>query len=369
MKNELTLQQKQERQTAIDTVKQSITLDSGTIQKYGNSATTKIADFSSEILKSVKMKDSPEVGELLMSLMGQLNSIDCTSLQSKKPTFFQRLRGKQDVVSFMTKFESVDAFIEGISKKLEQAEFSLGKDIETYEKLLEQNRTYIAELDIYIEAGRQYVADAKAEYEDMKANIGADDALASNELSILESQIRQFEKKLHDLDIQRTIAIQNIPQIMLLKDGVSVLTEKIDASINISIPLWKNQMTIALGILKEENGVKLVKGVSDINNQLMMQNADLLKTSSVAVAQELERGIVDISTLQHTNEALINTIKEITQIRNDGQKNREAATIELANIQKRLIETTMASGLETTKETPQAITAGAHPIRYSIGGN
>lgn len=364
---DLTVQQKQEKQAAIATIKDTISLEHNAISKYGNNISTKLTDFSSEILKTVKVKDSPEVEELLLSLVGQLNSIDCKSLQQKKPNLLQRLLGKQDPATFIAKYESIDSFIGGIVEKLSQAEFSLGKDIETYEAYLEQNRTYIAELDLYIEAGKEFIEESKADYERMKGEVDETDMLAVNELSVLESQIRQFERKVHNLDIQRTVAIQNIPQLMLIKDGDAVLVEKINASIETSIPLWESQMVIAIGILRQENGAKLVKSITDTNNELLKKNADMLKSSTVAVARELERDIVDLETLQHTNEKLISTIQEIREIRNNGQKEREAVAQELTNMQQRLIETTMNSGFDVSGTvTPKISQKAVNPVRYSL---
>jgi len=340
--------QEQAKQEIVAKIKGTIQLDHNSISKYGNNISEKLTNFSSEILKEAKVKDSPEVEELLLGLVGQLNSIDCTSLQQKKPNFFQKLMGKTDAQTFIQRYESVHSFLAGVTKKLSQAEFTLGKDIETCENYIQQNREYIAELDLYIEAGNQYLDEAKAEYEELKAKIEPDDMLAAQELSMYESEIRQFERKIHSLNIQRTIAIQNIPQLMLIKEGDSVLVEKINSSIDTSIPLWESQMVIAIQIMRQENGAKLIKSITDTNNELLRRNAELLKSSTTAVATELERDIVDLETLQNTNNKLIETIQEIRQIRENGQKEREAVAQELAGLQSKLIETTINSTISSS---------------------
>lgn len=361
-KNELTLKEQQKRQEIITSIKQNITLDHNSISKYGNEVSSKLTDFSTEILKSVKVKDSPEVEELLLSLVGELNSIDCTSLQQKKTNWLTRIMGKNDPQTFIAKYESVHSFIAGVTKKLSQAEYTLGKDIEVCEEYIEQNREYIAELDLYIEAGNQYLEEAKAEYEKMKAELDPDDMLSAQELAMHESEIRQFERKVHNLNIQRTVAIQNIPQLMLIKEGDAVLVEKINSSIDTSIPLWESQMVIAIQVLRQQNGAKLVKSITDTNNELLKRNADLLKSSTTAVAVELERDIVDLETLKHTNDTLISTIQEIRQIRENGQKEREAVATELANLQSKLIETT----INTADSSAPRVTTRLRPLRNGI---
>ncbi len=363
-KNELTLMEQKQRQELVESVKNSIALDHASISKYGSEVSSKLTDFSTEILKSVKVKDSPEVEELLLTLVGELNSIDCNSLTQKKKGFLSKFFGNQDPQQFIAKYESVHSFIAGVTKKLSQAEYTLGKDIEVCEEYIQQNRQYINELDVYIEAGNQYLAEAKAEYEKQKAELDKNDLLAAQELQLLESDINMFERKVHNLNVQRMVAIQNIPQLMLIRDGDAVLVEKINASIDTSIPLWESQMVIAIQVMRQQNGAKLVKSITDTNNELLKRNAELLKQSTTAVAIELERDIVDLDTLKQTNESLISTIQEIRQIRQNGQKEREAVAKELQGLQTKLIETTM----DVQGSTPQ-VTTRLRPLRNGIPMN
>lgn len=355
--NEITLQ----KQQAVADIKSKISLDYGTIAKYGNGISSKLTDFSSAILESVKVKDNPEVENLLLTLIGELNTIDCTTLQTRKRSLFQKITGKNDPSEFIAKYESVHSFIQGVIDKLQKAEFQLGKDVGICEDYIEQNRQYIEELDIFIEAGQEYIKEAREDYEKVKAEANPDDMLAAQELAMYDSQIRQFENKVHNLTVQRMVAIQNIPQLMLIKDGDVALVEKINASINTSIPMWESQMVIAVQILRQQNGAKLAKSVTDVNNELLKRNAELLKQSTTAVAMELERDIVDISTLQQTNAKLIETVKEIRQIRDNGQKERKAVAEELSNLQHQLIE-----AMSTEDTGTPLVTSKLRPLNNAL---
>lgn len=339
-KNELMEVEKNE---IITKIKNEIVLDYNNISKYGNDVSKKLTEFSTEILKSVKVKDSPEVEELLLTLVGELNSIDCTSLSPKKKGFLSKLFGGQDVQTFIAKYENVHQFITGVTKKLSQAEYTLSKDIEVCNEYIVQNREYISELDLYIEAGKQKLDEVREAFKVEKANLNKDDMLGAQELSLKESEINMLERKVHNLEIQRMVAIQNIPQLMLIRDGDAVLIEKINSSIDTSIPLWESQMVIAIQTMKQEQGAKLVKSITDTNNELLKRNSELLKNSTTAVAVELERDIVDLETLKSTNNNLIATIQEIRNIRENGIKSRQAVALELQNLQTKLIETSIDS--------------------------
>lgn len=337
-KNELMNVEKQEMVTKI---KNEIVVNYDSISKYGNEVSKKLTDFSTDILKTVKVKDSPEVEDLLLSLVGKLNAIDCNSLSPKKKGFFSKLFGGQDIETFIAKYETAYQFISGVTKKLSQAEYALSKDVEVCNDYIAQNREYIEELDLYIEAGNQKLSEVKAELEEERKKLNKEDMLAVQEFSLKESEINMFERKLHNLGIQRMVAIQNIPQLMLIRDGDVVLVEKIKSSIETSIPLWESQMVIAIQIMRQENGAKLVKSITDTNNELLKRNAELLKSSTTAVAVELERSIVDLETLKNTNNKLIETIQEIRSIRDNGIKSRAAVALELQGLQTKLIETSI----------------------------
>jgi len=335
------IEKKEKNAEIVTRVKDSIVLDYPSISSYGNEVSKKLSDFSSEILKSVQVKDSPEVEELLLTLVGQLNSIDCTTLVPKKQSFIRKLFGGQDLKTFITKYETVQQFITGVSKQLAQAEYSLSKDINTCNIYIKQNQQYINELDVYIEAGKQKLKEARDEYEARKITLDKSDILAGQELSLKESELNMFERKIHNLELQRMVAIQNIPQLMLIRDGDAVLVEKIQSSIDTSIPLWESQMVIAIQTMRQQNGAKLVKSITDTNNELLRRNSELLKTSTTSVAIELERDIVDLETLKETNNNLIATIEEIRSIRQNGIKNRASVVGELVDLQHRLIETSI----------------------------
>lgn len=332
------------RNEMVAKVKNEIAINHTSISKYGDDVSRKLTEFSTEILKSVKVKDSPEVEELLLTLVGELNSIDCTALTPKKKSFLSKLFGGNDAETFIARYENVHQFISGVTKKLSQAEYSLSKDIEICNEYIEQNREYITELDIYIEAGKQKLEEIKTDLEYEKRMADNDDILTANEIALKESEINMFARKIHNLEIQRMVAIQNIPQLRLIRDGDAVLIEKINSSINTSIPLWESQMVIAIQTMKQQNGAKLVKSITDTNNELLRRNSELLKSSTTAVAIELERDIVDLETLKTTNNNLIATIQEIRKIRENGEKSREAVVAELQGLQTKLIESSIEKG-------------------------
>lgn len=325
-----------EKQEAIIALKNNIQMDHEGIIQYSNEVSKQITDFSSELLRSVKLKDNPEVEELLTELLGNLNTIDATSLTPRKQGFFARLFKTDDVKNFITKYESIEGVVSEVAKKLEQAEYQLRKDVQTCNMYLEENSEYIENLDMHIVAAKMRLAEEKATLEEKRKTIDKADLLAVQELSMFEGEVRRLERKVHDMLIQREIAIQNIPQIMLIRDGDAVLIEKINTGITTAIPLWERQIVISIQAIRQQNAVKLEKGVSDTTNKLIAKNAELIKGSSIAVATELERDIVDIDTLKKSNEALIQTITEIRNIQANGAKTRIKVEEELLQLQTKL---------------------------------
>lgn len=325
-----------EKKQEVIAIKDSIRFDHESISTYSQETTRKLTEFSSRILETAKVKDSPEVEGMIMDLMTELNTLDGETLSTRKPSFFGKLFRTNELKSFITKYESVASVISEVRNKLEQAEYQLRKDIKVSETYLENNREYIMELDKYILAAEMRLDEEHRALDEIRQTLDPSDMLAVQDVALRESELNNFERKVHNMKLQRTIAIQNIPQLLILKQGDAVLVDKIDDSINSAIPLWESQMVIAINTMRQQAGVKIQKSVTDTTNKLLAQNSEALKNSAIAVATELERDIVDIDTLKKSNENLIETLKEIKNIRANGIKERDQTIAELANIQSRL---------------------------------
>lgn len=327
-----------EKQQKVMIIKENIQLSHEGIMDYGVSVTKKLTDFSSEILSTMKVKDTPEVEVLITDLLGTLSQIDSDTLLKTKPSFFKKLFRVDEIKQFITKYDDVASVIGEVSNKLEKSQYQLKKDIELCSMYLEENMAYIEELDEYIMAGRLKVDEAKSDLEIEETRCDKEDMLDVHKISLKRGEIERLERKLHDLLLMRTIAVQNIPQLVLIRDGDAVLVEKIHSSINSAIPLWESQMVIAIQLLRQKGAIAIQKGVTDTTNRLIAQNSELLKTGSLEVAQELERGIIDLETLKKNSANLIDTLEGIKAIRMNGSKERERATQELAVLQSKLNE-------------------------------
>lgn len=326
----------EEKQAEIIEIKNNIKFDHESISTYSQGVSKKLTDFSTQILDSVKIKDSPEVETMLIQLMTELDALDTETLIERKPSLFRKLFKTNELKTFVMKYESVASIISEVKNKLEQAEYQLRKDIKTSEQYLDKNKEYIEELDKYILAAKLRLQEEQENINAMKLTLDKSDLLQVQEIAIREAEVNSFSRKVHNMELQRTIAIQNIPQLLILKQGDAVLVEKINDSINSAIPLWESQMVIAIQAMRQESGVKLSKSVSDTTNRLLLQNSEALKQSAIGVATELERDIVDIETLKKSNENLISTLKEIKTIRENGTRKRENTVQELAALQLQL---------------------------------
>ena len=317
-------------------IRDNIKFDHESISLYGKNATKHLTDFSTQILDTVKVKDTPEVENMLTDLVTQLNGFNTETLMKKRKNIFTRLFGEDNIEKFMMQYKSVSDVVNKVKQKLEEAEYQLEKDIKTSETYLIKNKEYIGELDKYILAGDMKLQEETAKLEEDRKTLDINDMLAVQEFNMRESGLKVLERKIHNLRIQRTIAIQNIPQLMLLKEGDTILVSKIDDSITQAIPLWESQIVITINAMRQQAGVEVSKSVTNTTNNLLRQNAALLKESATGVAQENERDIVDIETLKNTNNALIETIKSIKEIQKTGADNRAKSIQELAQIQQQL---------------------------------
>lgn len=323
-------------QNEIMNIKNNILLNHEDIFAYSQEITNKLSEMSTRILDSIKENTIPDTESMFLELMNQLNQID--TMDSKK-NLFRKLFKKTNIDTLLTRYESVSVVVSEVKNKLIQTEYQLKKDIKISEKFLENNFEYIQELDKYIAAGIIKINEEENAIACKKLEIDNKDLLAVQELSMRESNLNTFKRKIHNLKLQRAISIQNISQLMLLKDGNTVLIEKIEDSINSVIPLWQSQIVISIQTMRQDNGAKLQQSVSNATNTLLSQNAKALKESTVAVATELEKDIVDIDTLKYSNEQLISTISNIKEIQEIGEEKRNEVIDELAKLHLQLNQT------------------------------
>ncbi len=302
------------------------------IMKYGAGAQKKSANFSEAALKGVRTKDFGEIGALLANLTTEVRGFGETD---KKGFLGLFQKGRNKMEAMKVKYSESETNINKISKALETHQFTLLKDISIMDKLYDENKLYFKELSMYIAAGKQKLAEVRendlVELQNKAAASGLpEDAQEAKDLAAM---CERFEKKITDLELTRAITLQTAPQIRLIQEDDAMMAEKIQSTINNTIPLWKNQMVLALGVSHAEEAAKAQKLVSDATNEMLKKNADTLKQATIETAKENERMIVDIDTLQHTNDQLISTIDEVIQIQEEGTKRRKEAEAELSRIE------------------------------------
>ncbi|RFU68133.1 toxic anion resistance protein [Peribacillus saganii] len=301
---------------------------------YGTPAQSKLLAFSNTMLEHVQKKDIGEVGEIISDLMKRLNEVNPDDLKPDRPSLFSRVFGKLSgsVQEVLSKYQKTGAQIERISVKLERGKNVLLSDIDMLEKLYENNKEYFHALNVYIAAGEIKLEELyhKTIPELKKAAEETNDQMKFQEVNDMTQFADRLDKRLHDLKLSREITIQSAPQIRLIQNTNQALVEKIQSSISTAIPLWKNQVAIALTLIRQRHAVEAQKQVSKTTNDLLLKNAEMLKTSTIETARENERGIVDIETLKKTQESLISTLEETLRIQEEGRHKRRQAENELA---------------------------------------
>ena len=308
--------------------------DSNLILQYGAAAQKNVASFSENALNSVRTKDLGEVGKSLSELVVELKGFG-EEEEKKKGIFGLFKKAGSKIEAMKSQYSKVEANVDKIARELEQHQMTLLKDVAMLDQMYELNLKYYKELTMYILAGKKKLEDVRTnELPALKARAeqtGAqEDAQAYNDLA---QMCERFEKKLHDLELTRVISIQMGPQTRLLQNNDTLMVEKIQSSLVNTIPLWKSQMVLALGLEHGRPATAAQSAVTEMTNELLQKNADLLKMGTVATAKEAERSIVDIETLQHTNQQLIATLDEVMQIQKDGAQKRRAAEAELGRIE------------------------------------
>ncbi|WP_295155668.1 toxic anion resistance protein [uncultured Brachyspira sp.] len=323
----------------IDEVANSINLqDSVSIMSYGAAAQNKMMQFSENTLSNVMNKDLGEIGDAITDVITELKGFNIENETKGKGLFGFFKKAGNNISKLKTKYTNVETNIDSIVKTLEAHQRNLLKDISILDQMYNYNLEYLKELEIYIEAGKQKLNN-----------------LITNEIPILETKAmassspqdvqiardtkdlaNRFEKRIHDLELTKTISVQTIPQIRLVQNNNVIMTEKIQSTISNTIPLWKNQMVLAIGLHHSNEAAKAQRAVTDTTNELLRKNADMLKTSTAETAKESERSIVDIETLKYTNEQLISTLDEVMKIQIEGREKRKSAEAELRNIENEL---------------------------------
>ena len=314
-------------------------LNTEQVMNYGSNAQKNISEFSEAALNSVRTKDLGEVGGMLGDLVVELQGLNFDP-EEKKGFLGLFKKATQNIASLKAQYDKAEVNVDKIVESLEKHEVVLMKDISMMDKMYERNLEYMKELTMYIIAGKLKIEQLRNEelpkYQQKAQESGLpEDAQAANDFA---NMIGRFEKKIHDLELTRTISIQMSPQIRMIQNNDSLMAEKIRSSIVNTIPLWKSQMVLALSLYHSDQAMKAQREVTDATNQLLTKNAQALHQGSVAIAKETERGIVDIETLKKTNQELISTLDEVRQIQDDGRAKRMQAEEELGRIEGELTQ-------------------------------
>ena len=324
-----------EEQKQVDSFAQTIDLhNSSIILQYGSSAQSKMGNFSEAALSGVRSKDMGEIGGMLSGLVTQLKSFD-VSEEKGGGLFGLFKKGSNKITAIKAKYATAEKNVEQISNALEQHQVTLMKDIVLLDKMYDQNLIYFKEITMYILAGKQKLKEVEevelpALREKAQQSGLPEDAQAANDLA---NQCDRFSKKLHDLELTRTISLQMAPQIRLIQNNDTLMTEKIQSTLTNTIPLWKSQMVLALGVEHSNQAAKAQREVTNMTNELLKKNSEALKTATIETAKESERGIVDIETLQTTNKNLIESLDEVVRIQSEGRQKRAEAEGELVRIE------------------------------------
>lgn len=326
----------EEERRIVDQFAEQIDLNnSSMILQYGAGTQKKMAEFSESALDKVQTKDLGEVGKLLTNLTVELKSFDASE-EKKVFGFFKKTSNK--ITALKSKYAKVESNVDEICKVLEKHQMQLMKDIAVMDKMYQLNLTYFKELSMYLLAGRKKLYEV--EHKELAALVDKakksglpEDAQAAKDL---ESACNRFDKKLHDLELTRMISIQTAPQIRLVQSSDTVMVEKIQSTIVNTIPLWKSQMVLALGMEHSMQAAKAQRDVTDLTNELLKKNSEALKTTSIEIAKESERGIVDLETLKQTNASLITTLDEVMKIQEQGREQRRSAEVEIRRLESEL---------------------------------
>lgn len=332
----------QEEKDAIEEFNKKIDVEDATqILQYGAKAQNKISQFSDSVLEGVKTKSVGEVGELLSDLVAEIKTFD-SDIANDKKTGLAKLfsNAKKELDRIIARYGKIEVNIDKIEKELEKHKLQMLKDINIFDTMYEKNLEYFKELSLYIIAGERKLEELRnvvmPALQEKARETG--EQLDAQKVNDMENTINRFEKKIYDLKTTRIISIQMAPQIRLLQNNDAELVEKIQSSLINTIPLWKNQIVLALGINNAKQALGAQKAVTDLTNDMLQKNSELLKQGSIQIAEESERAIVDVATLQKTNRDIIETLDKVIEIHESGRARRQEAEAELENIEKELKE-------------------------------
>ncbi len=324
-----------EEKKIVDSFAEKIDLRNSTVVlQYGAASQKKVADFSASTLENIRTKDLGEVGDMVTGLVTELKNFDATEEAPKGIMGWFR-KASNSLDSFKAKYAKVESNVDHIEQMLEGHQVQLLKDVAMLDKMYEMNLVYFKELTMYILAGKKKLAEVRSGelqelIEKAKRTNLPEDAQAARDL---DEMCTRFEKKLYDLELTRNISVQMSPQIRLIQSNDTMMAEKIQTSIVNTIPLWKSQMVLALGLAHSQQAIEAQRAVTDMTNDLLRKNAAALKQGTIAAAKESERGIVDIETLKQTNKSLIDTLDEVVKIQQEGRARRAEAETELGRIE------------------------------------
>lgn len=327
----------EEKKAVDDFNKQIDVFDSTQILQYGAAAQNKISSFSDSVLEDVKTKSTGEVGDLLADLVSEIKGFDGAIAEPKGlAKIFSN--AKKQLNKIVAKYSKIESNIDGIEKGLDKSKIKLLKDVSMFDEMYQKNLEYFKEISLYIIAGERKLDELKNVVlpELKKKAEETQEQMDIQKVQDMEAQINRFEKKLHDLKTTRIISIQMAPQIRLIQNNDAELVEKIQSSLTNTIPLWKNQMVLALGISNAKTALKQQQAVSQLTNDMLVKNSETLKQGTLDIAKESERAIVDIATLKKTNQDLIETLDGVIKIHEEGRAKRQEAEVELQNIEKEL---------------------------------
>ncbi|MDF2547572.1 MAG: tellurite resistance protein [Anaerosolibacter sp.] len=332
-----------EQQEKIKEIVETINIqDNHFILQYGVEAQKNISSFTDNMLSQVRAKEAGYVGEIMKNLMFKIKELNVDGLGPRKKGFLSRIpllgSAVDEVEKFIAKYQKLSGDIENIVNELEHAKDQLTRDIIMFDHLYQKNGEYFQQLDMYIAAGKLKLQEIYEEILPRLKEKGeqTNDGFDIQQYNDMSQLVNHFEKKLHDLQLSRTIAIQTAPQIRLIQNNNQVMVEKIQSSVLNTIPLWKNQIIIALGLLRQNKVLQLQKEVTETTNDMLLKNAEMLKDSTIGVAKESERGIVEVETLKKVHEDLLHTIEEVIQIQEEGRSKRQEAEAELQNMEREL---------------------------------
>ena len=322
-----------EQKAVIDFAEKIDITDSGLVLQYGAAAQKNIADFSGTALNNVRTKDMGEVGDMLSGLVMELKGFDAVAENKGIKGWFRKAGSSVELMK--VRYDKAEANVDKISRQLQNHQITLLKDIAVLDQMYDKNLDYYKQLTMYILAGQRSLKQAKEVTLPQMRTAAAESGLASDaqKANDYANMVERFEKKLHDLELTRVICLQMAPQIRMIQNNDTLMTEKIQTSLVSTIPLWKSQMVLALGIHDSQQALQAQHQVTEVTNALLAKNADMLKEATIETAKESERGVVDIETLQHTNQQLISTLDEVLQIQTEGAQRRAAAEVELRRIE------------------------------------